>query len=894
MSNIYISLFCLVDGEATSNAFPVEIESTKTIGDLKELIKSKKSPEFNDVAADKLTLWRVSIPVTDNKQPSVLSNFLKSALELTPTDDVSEVFPETPPKKTIHIIVLRPPPVHAPIPIPDHSSDESRPGSPLFDEKWPELLAQLRTSSSPLTPLLFLNLPESPEAQDPPSTADKALEKIRGISIPLLPLFGVSGCGKTRTAIEILSKNWGFYFNGSGTDWGSGDLLSFLDLVQQRKRYQNRDLASNTHVHILALALVISRVMMLQHCLNIAESVGITFTCHHWMLLQVGFRTMDALDLFDMLFTSIADVIHRNFMDITFMRTLARDRFTDLRQDLLNLTPNIPFQHSRYKILLVIDEAQNLGKHEFGTFLSQQVPSDAERQAGAAALDKYKRPILSPLVHGFYQIAADRNQFCVIPCGTGLSIFYMRWLEDSDSIRKGYQEHLGPFTDFQGWESLEQVQNYRDLVRRALPNDEARAVFDTRVPKTSVAELFARLRGRFRPIVSAIERMIRNNELNWKLAIEKTELSLTSTDVQYFGKGNIAYDIDRMISRVDQNKRRYAQYQNIRTVLQFFVLQHYLYGRPAILNTVEAPLVEASVGRIMDISGKTTGTVLDEPLVIRAAVNHFRQHDTDFHSSICSLFSQSKKPTVQGSSWEMAVLPSLVYVFDNKVLSDTALVPSEAVRSDSGLLDSKARIVGLDPHMLGTDSHSMSLNEFLEAHVENGSRSRKDGKQVPAFYNPAETPSGPDLVFVLHFDQYGFCPVFVQLKLRVSMDLAETQSAFTTAKADAVQGHLGVTKLERFCTVSPKRYFAIVVAYPTELPGVEGLFSQLRRSERIGATQTNQGPQCIALRIDSNNIHKLFPEAHMKLLDLLKGVKRELGQDGDDLEYEYAAKQRRL
>ncbi|KAG0271313.1 hypothetical protein BGZ96_005890, partial [Linnemannia gamsii] len=95
--------------------------------------------------------------------------------------------------------------------------------------------------------LLFLNLPESSETQNPPSTADKALEKVHGRTIPLLPLFGVSGCGKTRTAIEMLSKNWGFYFNGSITDWGSQDLVRFLDLVQQRKRYRNRDFKSNTH-----------------------------------------------------------------------------------------------------------------------------------------------------------------------------------------------------------------------------------------------------------------------------------------------------------------------------------------------------------------------------------------------------------------------------------------------------------------------------------------------------------------------------------------------------------------------------------------------------------------------------------------------------------------------
>jgi len=244
----------------------------------------------------------------------------------------------------------------------------------------------------------------------------------------------------------------------------------------------------------------------------------------------------------------------------------------------------------------------------------------------------------------------------------------------------------------------------------------------------------------------------------------------------------------------------------------------------------------------------------------------------------------------------MAVIPSLVHVFDDKVLSDTALVPSE-VRCDKDplkFLSKKARIVGLDPYMLGTDHRSMSLDEFLEAHVEKDSHPRKDGKQVPAFYHPAETPSGPDIVFVLHFDNHGFCPVFVQLKLRASMGQLETQSAFTTVKADAVQDHLGETKLEKFCTVSPKSFLGIVIAYPAELPGVEGLYPELRRSERILSAQEEQTPQCISLRIDKNNIHSLFPEAHMKALDLLKGVKRELEEGCDDLADEHAAKQRRL
>ncbi|KAF8914829.1 hypothetical protein BGZ58_005651, partial [Dissophora ornata] len=110
------TLFCLVDGEATSNAFSVKISSSDSVDDLRELIKSKKPVDFEHVDANNLTLWRVSHPViAANKHQSVLLSAIDSPVELDPTDDIADVFPEVPPKKTIHIIVQRPPPqVHAP------------------------------------------------------------------------------------------------------------------------------------------------------------------------------------------------------------------------------------------------------------------------------------------------------------------------------------------------------------------------------------------------------------------------------------------------------------------------------------------------------------------------------------------------------------------------------------------------------------------------------------------------------------------------------------------------------------------------------------------------------------------------------------------------------------
>ncbi|KAF9165943.1 hypothetical protein DFQ26_009077 [Actinomortierella ambigua] len=302
----------------------------------------------------------------------------------------------------------------------------------------------------------------------------------------------------------MLCKNWGFYFNGSEADWGSSDVCSFLELIRLHERYQNRDMASNAHVHVLVLALALARIIILDHCLNIAEREGTTFTCRQWMLLQVGFDTMGMEDLFDNLFDEIAGIIHSHSVSIDTMSLLVRKQFSSLRQRLSAPALNAPAQRVRYKILLVIDEAQNLSKKEFGGFPSQKAPSDVEGQSGTASPGDFMRPVLSPFVHGLYGIANGKNSFCVVPCGTGLSIFDMKWLEDSAPVPKGYHAELGPFTDFQGWESCAQVREYRDLVRRSLTSAETRCTFDARVPDESVPELFARLRGRARPIVSAI------------------------------------------------------------------------------------------------------------------------------------------------------------------------------------------------------------------------------------------------------------------------------------------------------------------------------------------------------------------------------------------------------
>ncbi|KAG0039904.1 hypothetical protein BGZ82_006161 [Podila clonocystis] len=95
MADNHLTLFCLVDGEATSNAFSVEIDSSKTVDGLKKLIKTENPDTFNGVDAKELTLWRVSVPDADDDEdlPILLDKIPgKDRKKLQVTTKPSKVF----------------------------------------------------------------------------------------------------------------------------------------------------------------------------------------------------------------------------------------------------------------------------------------------------------------------------------------------------------------------------------------------------------------------------------------------------------------------------------------------------------------------------------------------------------------------------------------------------------------------------------------------------------------------------------------------------------------------------------------------------------------------------------------------------------------------------------
>src|ERR1044072_8356815 len=101
-----ITLFCLVKGNTTANAFEVDIEKDKSISKLKEAIKAKKQNDFAGVDADKLRLWKKEIP---DDQDDLLSNLtLNDGDELLATRGIGDYWAEKPPKRNIHVIVEPP------------------------------------------------------------------------------------------------------------------------------------------------------------------------------------------------------------------------------------------------------------------------------------------------------------------------------------------------------------------------------------------------------------------------------------------------------------------------------------------------------------------------------------------------------------------------------------------------------------------------------------------------------------------------------------------------------------------------------------------------------------------------------------------------------------------
>ncbi|KAG0247773.1 hypothetical protein BG011_000951, partial [Mortierella polycephala] len=623
MTDNRLSLWCLVDGKPTSKAFSVKIASDDTVDGLKKLIKAESAVEFKDVDANDLTLWRVSITVVaEDKHIAILLNEIDSKTELVPTDDLSDIFEDNRPKKTIHILVQRPPLVHAPIsarvstPLSDHLSDESRPGAPLSGD--------LRVDIKKIADKFF-------------ATGSKHAD-----------FLDMSGCGKTRSVIELLCLQWGFYFNAAEKDLGSSDLsqlAEFLDAktMEEQGPPQNTVFASN-----MTLVLFLSRILVLKYCLQIPDCRQ-TFSSASWAVLQV------CPHMFQDVFAGLFSILYNRLEGLTIfelaLRPIVRDEFLSVQETLA--THAYPNFSSGTKLRLVVDEAQILGDNGSELFQSSFMETDPQ-------------PMLSPILNGFRK-AGDQD-LTIIYCGVGLSIQTLHWALGSGHGVKEEGSSTFLYLEFPGWTCRDSVQSYIDRLKEQLPNVESKATVDTLIPPAAVNMLYKRLRGRFRPIVTAIEEILRTGDpAKWEAIIDDIENIIVSWKEQE-RRGNLTGELLRLETKIDKHPKKFASFSSIKETLGLFLYRHCLLDATEIVLENEARLVEVAFGRIK-IFGGTARTVLDEPFALKATFNYFREKDPSLVSAAERAMLHSDNPSVHGNMWEAMMPPVLVETFKSRPLS---------------------------------------------------------------------------------------------------------------------------------------------------------------------------------------------------------------------------------
>ncbi|KAG0361006.1 hypothetical protein BGZ54_009275 [Gamsiella multidivaricata] len=532
-----LKLFCLVEGHSTSRAFSVKFSSADTVDDLKNLIKAQQTSEFDGIDANALTLWLVSIPVLDDEddgESAIMLHSLNEKKKLKPTTDLSEVFTEGAPKKTIHIIVQRP--VPGPFAAPRPVSSFLRAASPTYKELdaiikdvvkqffAPESFAALfldsyvqgqqglptttdgicglprmwrrgrRRAPESHPSLLLLDLPLPPESADhlvPERFRSNAVLNLLEESLMRdIPIFGVSGCGKTRSVIEVLCLQWGFYFNASADDIGSDDLNIFAGIITEETSVELGTSANTVFARKMTLLLFLSRLLIFNYCLQV-PGCRQTFTSASWAILQVCAPILqEPQDVFSVLSKELFDLLQVRSIDEEALETVVQREFQSVRDRLA--AHGYPNFSTATMLRLVLDKAQILG--DWGPTLFQSLFQGSE-----------KRP-MSPMLDGFRGVGNLYN-FTIIYCGTGLSIRTPRsGMEAAGGDIKEIGSAMFTYVEFLGWTSRESIHSYIDRVKEQLSDDESKQAMDTLLQEQFLMSLVNYFQVKDRLFVAAAER----------------------------------------------------------------------------------------------------------------------------------------------------------------------------------------------------------------------------------------------------------------------------------------------------------------------------------------------------------------------------------------------------
>ncbi|KAF9176748.1 hypothetical protein BGZ51_009713, partial [Haplosporangium sp. Z 767] len=735
-------------------------------------------------------------------------------------------------------------------------------------------------------PALYLLHPRRPHqtTTTPPSAA--ALHTIKKFqNNDMITFFGVSGCGKTRAVVEMLAQNWGFYLNGSQADRGSKDVTTLFESAQEMPaRYLSSDKVQNgLNIQAMTRCLLISRLMVLQHCLSLGRHD--TFNCERWMLLQVCPGAFDAAvpDIFNIVFRAILRAYHDQTpaLPLSNLGILLQDRFSQIQGQISSFSSDSVTN----KFLVILDEAQTLSDHGRDCFVSHANSRDF-------------RSILSPIIHGLRSISGSEQDYCVVTCGTGIGADELEILASSGGIAANLDQIDHQIVDFPGWETKDQVAMYINNLGNAMSEDD-RVRLHTLIPEAAVEELFFKLRGRFRPIITTIEDIIAKGSTSyWSEAIERRLSALVCYPERFPVRGNLCSDIKRMLDKVTRDPAKYADAVELKHLLKQTVVHRASLGLPWSLRGEEPILVESAFGRLRiaadkAVSGKTICTIIDEPFVFQAAYNFIKNEDEGFYKHFREQYRTLQDPQSEGKLFERHAPLDLIYAFHKKRLKQelfsipkaavhtkkpkTPIPQFEPVTFPKHLFEHPATIVGWEGYEWGTrHKETLTMGDFLEAHYNHGSR--RGNSTVPPFYYPESSQSGPDIVFVLRIGDQLY-PVFVQTKCLADIYPGGVEKARLSIHESRLKDHL--PNLPTYCPGG--KYLSLIYVHPTiaKTPRESWDGDDLWSSEPEDGTDHTQvfkdddiPLMQLLMIIDGSNMRDFVPGGVVDLLDSVKGVKR--------------------
>ncbi|ORZ10672.1 hypothetical protein BCR41DRAFT_410091 [Lobosporangium transversale] len=293
-------------------------------------------------------------------------------------------------------------------------------------------------------------------------------------------------------------------------------------------------------------------------------------------------------------------------------------------------------------------------------------------------------------------------------------------------------------------------------------------------------------------MISVIENVIQRGEVGHLKALIKIQMNAL-TETGLMAPGNLCFELQRIPDRTGAHKDADIKSKaDIRENLRTALKERLFHSEDFELNYAEPVLVDASFARIVARANGKMLTIIDEPIAFQAAFNFFEKDDAGLLRLLGRGFSENIAAGSRGSYLEYFSPALLIPIFHGEKINP--LLFKDGIK-DSGtqkILDRTYSIVGHDTGLRGTHHEKISMGQFLYAHCKTDSI--HNTKLVAPFFYPPETPSGPDVVFVLESENQHY-PVFIQSKISGSLYPKDISDAHRTVCCESIEAHLSLPPL---------------------------------------------------------------------------------------------------